>query len=75
MPAVTPDEEAEHSAAADRALSGLWDIFANAPKPPAHIKYDLVVDENGTYRWAQNDIDLMIRKAMAAARKQERRPR
>ena len=57
---ITPERTKAAPEACDRALARLAKVFANAPKPPAHIKYDLVVYENGEYRWAQNDVDLMI---------------
>jgi len=69
---ITEESTKAALAAADKALEGLWEVFANAPSRPAYIEYDLVVDENGEYKWAQNEVDLMIRKAIAAAGKNQR---
>ena len=50
---ITPERTKAAPEACDRALARLAKVFANAPKPPAHIKYDLVVYENGEYRGAE----------------------
>jgi hypothetical protein len=69
----TPEEEAEALAAADRALAPLLQLFANAPNRPACIEYNLVVDADGGYRWVMDDVDRLIRKAIASAGKNQHR--
>jgi hypothetical protein len=56
-------------AAANRALKPLLRLFANAPRAPQYIEYDLVVDADGEYRWVTSDVDRWIRKAIASANK------
>jgi hypothetical protein len=64
---LTPEEEAAALAAADKALAGLAEVFANAPDRPRYIAYDLVVDADGGYRFVMDDVELLIRKALASA--------